>query len=154
MLIGVLLALSWLVLLIRYPSRALPVSLAALALLALLAGWVVWEQQREARRLAQLEIDLRYDPANCSAAQPLALTLRNGSSVALQQLSWKVTAYAPQVSANLAQSGYADSHYRGSGLLQPGAQWQDCLALPPLREGYRASTLAFRAEQLRGRFAD
>lgn len=151
-LIGVLLALSWLILLIRYPSRALPVSLAAFGLLVLLVGWVVWEEQREARHLSRLEIELRHDPAACPAAQPLAVTLRNGSSRPLQQLSWKVSAYAPQVSANLVQNRYADSHYRAAGPLQPGAQWQDCLALPPLREGYRASTLSFRAEQLRGRF--
>lgn len=154
MLIGIILAVTWLILLVRYPSRALPVSLAAAALLATLAGWVIWQQQLEARRLAQLEINLRYDPTGCPAAQPLALTLRNGSGAALQQLSWKVTAYAPQVSANLAESRYAEARYRGPDLLAPGAEWRDCLALPPLREGYRASTLAFRAEQLRGHFVN
>ena len=39
----------------------------------------------------------------------------------------------------------------GPGDLQPGAEWQTCLPLPPLRSGYRASTLAFRAERLQGR---
>lgn len=154
MVIGALLVLSWLILLIRYPSRALPVSLAALALLGLLAGGVIWEQQQEERHLAQLDLSLRFDPASCSAAQPLAVTLHNGSPLALQQLSWKVTAYAPQVSANLAESRYAEARYRGPDLLPAGGEWRDCLTLPPLREGYRASTLAFRAEHLRGHFTD
>lgn len=154
MLIGALLALTWLILLIRYPSRALPVSLAALALLAALAGWVIWQEQRESGRLAQLAITLRFDLQQCPASQPLALTVRNGSDADLQALSFKVTAYAPGVSANLVENRYAEARYRGPGALLAGSQWEDCLSLPPLREGYRASTLAFRAEQLQGRFAD
>jgi hypothetical protein len=152
--IGILLALTWLILLIRYPSRALPVSLAAALLLGLLAGWVIWQQQRQDHRLAQLEIHLSYDPSSCPAAQPLAVSLRNGSRASLQRLSWKVTAYAPQVSANLVESRYAEGRYAGPEMLAAGAQWRDCMALPPLREGYRASTLAFRAELLRGDFVD
>lgn len=154
MLIGALLVLTWLILLIRYPARALPVSLAALVGLALLAGWVVFQQEREQQHLALLELDLRYDSQNCPASRPLALRLKNGSSVALHELSWKVTAYAPGVSANLVENRYADSHYRGPDVLLPDATWQSCLQVPALRPGYRASTLAFRAEDLRGHFAD
>ena len=39
------------------------------------------------------------------------------------------------------------------GELLPGSQWQDCLPLPPLRNGYRAQTLEFRAERLQGTFS-
>lgn len=154
MLIGALLALTWLILLIRYPSRALPVSLAALSCLALLVCWVVWQERQQEQHLAQLEITLSYDLQQCPPSQPLALNLHNGSDSNLQTLSWKVSAYAPQVSANLVENRYAEARYRGPGTLLPGARWQDCLILPALRAGYRASTLTFRAEQLRGRFVD
>jgi hypothetical protein len=38
--------------------------------------------------------------------------------------------------------------------LQAGATWDDCLPTPPLRPGYRAQTLEFRAEHLQGSFSD
>jgi hypothetical protein len=37
--------------------------------------------------------------------------------------------------------------------LLPGSQWQDCLPLPTLRQGYRPQTLEFRAERLQGAFS-
>ena len=42
MLIGALLILTWLVLLLRYPAKALPISLSAVLGLGLVALWVVW----------------------------------------------------------------------------------------------------------------
>ena len=73
MLIGVLLVLSWLILLIRYPLKALPISMAALAGLALVASWVLWQENRDARYLAHLELRLRYDPQQCPADRPKGL---------------------------------------------------------------------------------
>ena len=52
MFIGVLLVVTWLILLLRYPAKALPVSLAAAFGLALVACWVVWLDNREAQQLA------------------------------------------------------------------------------------------------------
>ncbi|MCS7881727.1 multidrug transporter, partial [Pseudomonas aeruginosa] len=44
--------------------------------------------------------------------------------------------------------------YRAPNALLGGDSWHDCLPLPPLRPGYRASTLEFRAERLDGRFGN
>ncbi|MES2818304.1 MAG: multidrug transporter [Pseudomonadota bacterium] len=156
MLIGALLVLTWFVLLIRYPARAVAVSGAALSGLVLLAAWVVWSEHREARQLAHLELRLHYtrDANPCPSDRPLALHLKNGSDTPLLELRWKIAAYAPGDTLNLAQNLYETPRYRGPGELQPGASWQDCLPLPPLRPSYRASTLEFRAEDLQGRFAD
>ncbi|HLA33071.1 MAG TPA: multidrug transporter, partial [Pseudomonas sp.] len=67
MLIGAILLLSWLILLLRYPGKALPISLAALTGLALVASWVLWQESRENRHLAHLELRLSYAPDRCPA---------------------------------------------------------------------------------------
>jgi len=153
MFIGVLLILTWLVLLLRYPAKALPISAAALLGLGLVALWVVWLDNREARQLAHLELRLSYAPQSCPGDRPLRLHLHNANDVPLVELRWRVAAYAPGDSVNLAENLYSAPRYSGPGDLQAGADWQDCLPLPPLRPGYRAQTLEFRAEQLQGSFA-
>ena len=152
MLFGAILVLSWLILLIRYPSKALPISLAALIGLGLVTSWVLWEESRENRHLAHLELRLNYAPDSCPADRPLALNLKNASEAVLVELQWQIAAYRPGDSTNLAERLFETPRYSGPGDLQPGAEWQNCLPLPPLRSGYRASTLEFRAERLQGSF--
>ncbi|UVJ44891.1 multidrug transporter [Pseudomonas sp. LS1212] len=159
MFIGVLLVLTWFVLLLRYPAKAFPVSLAALFGLGLVALWVVWLDNREASQLARLELRLSYAPSSsnpqrCPADRPLLVQLNNGNDVPLLELRWRVAAYAPGDTVNLAENIYAAPRYRGPGELQAGASWEDCLPLPPLRPGYRPQTLEFRAERLQGSFSD
>ena len=153
MIFGAILVLSWFILLIRYPAKALPISLAALAGIGMVASWVLWQESRENRNLAHLELRLSYAPQSCPADRPLQLHLHNGSNAALQELRWQVSAYRPGDSVNLAQRLYEAPRYSGPGELLPGADWQSCLPLPTLRSGYRASTLEFRAEQLQGTFS-
>ena len=152
MLIGAILVLSWLILLIRYPSKALPVSLTALVGLGLVASWVLWQESRDTHDLARLELRLDYTPERCPADRPLALTLKNRSDAALLELQWQIAAYRPGDSVNLAERLYETPHYSGPGELLSGEGWQTCLPVPTLRSGYRASTLEFRAERLQGRF--
>lgn len=153
MLFGAILVLSWLILLIRYPSKALPISLAALIGLGLVASWVLWQESRENRHLAHLELRLSYAPDSCPADRPLALQLKNASEAPLLELHWQIAAYRPGDNVNLAERLYEAPRYSGPGELLPGASWQDCLPLPTLRSGYRARTLEFRAERLQGSFS-
>lgn len=153
MLIGALLILTWIVLLIRYPARALSVSMGALLGLGLVASWVIWQEGREARHLAHLELRMEYAPERCPANRPLAMSLKNASPAALSELRWEIAAYRPGDSVNLAEHLYESPRYRGPGELLAGDTWQDCLPLPTLRPGYRASTLEFRAERVQGRFS-
>ncbi|MBC3346304.1 MULTISPECIES: multidrug transporter [Pseudomonas] len=154
MLIGVLLVITWLILLLRYPAKALPVSLAAFVGLGLVAAWVIWEDSRETRQLARLDLRVSYAPDRCPADRPLLLNMTNGNDVPLIELRWRIAAYAPGDTINLADNQYTAPRYRGPGELQPGADWQDCLPLPPLRPGYRPQTLEFRAERLQGSFSN
>ncbi|KMM85906.1 hypothetical protein SAMN04490203_3738 [Pseudomonas taetrolens] len=154
MFIGILLIITWLVLLLRYPSKALPVSMAALLGLAIVAASVAWLDHREAQQLARLELRLVFAPNECPADRPLSLTLRNSNDVPLTELSWHIAAYAPGDTVNLAENLYTAPRYRGPGELQAGAAWKDCLPMPPLRAGYRPQTLEFKAERLQGSFSN
>ncbi|WP_217475041.1 multidrug transporter [Stutzerimonas stutzeri] len=154
MLIGALLLVCWVILVIRYPFRAVPISLGALLGLGLVAAWVAWQEQREEHLLARLELSLAYAPTACPAAQPLRIVLVNHSSSALRSLRWDVAAYSPGSSLNLVTSNYDAPRYLGPGDLQPGQRWESCAPLPPLRAGYRSSSLEFRAERLQGHFVD
>ncbi|SDT17629.1 multidrug transporter [Pseudomonas oryzae] len=151
MLIGALLTLSWLALLIRYPARAVPLSLAAVFALGLVALLLLWQEQRQRQRLERLELTLALD-AVCPADRPLRARLHNGSDAALHDLRWQVGAYQRGDSINLADSRYDSPHYRAPHTVLAGRDWTECLPLPPLRPGYRAAGLEFRAVRLEGRF--
>lgn len=153
MLIGTLLILSWLALLIRYPAWAIPLNLTAVFALGLVALGVIWQEQAEQRRLEQVELTLALDAA-CPNDRPLRAHLRNGSDAAMHELRWQVGAYQSGDSINLADSRYDSPHYRAPHTLLAGSNWSECLPLPPLRAGYRASSLEFRAERLRAYFGD
>jgi len=154
MLIGAVLILTWLVLLLRYPAKALPVSLAAAVGLGIVALCVIWQDSRETRQLERLGLRLDYSPQQCPVGRPLLVLIDNTNDVPLRELRWQVAAYAPGDTVNLAENAYTAPRYRGPGELQAGSQWQDCLPLPPLRQGYRPQTLEFRAEHVQGSFAD
>ncbi len=154
MLIGAILALTWLILLLRYPAKALPLSLAAVFGVGLIALWVLWEERSVERRFARLEIQLSYSPQDCPADRPLAIQVRNGGDATLRDFAWQVQAFRPGDTINLAQPSYDHPRYLGPAELQPGARWQDCLPLPPIRQGYRAQSLEFRAANLHGKFVD
>lgn len=153
MIFGAVLLFTWLILLLRYPSRALPVSLAAAVALGVVAAFVVWEDSRDEQRLERLQLRVDYMPQQCPTGRPLLVLIDNGNKVSLTELRWKIAAYAPGDTVNLAEDTYTAPRYRGPGDLLPGSQWQDCLPMPPLRPGYRPQTLEFRAERLQGTFS-
>lgn len=154
MLYGALLILTWLVLVIRYPRKALPVSLVALGGLLLIAVLVFWQQEREERALAHVEIRLQHDLQQCPANRPLRVELHNGSGHALTGLSWTLQVRQSGQTANLVQGRGERQRHDGPGNLLADARWESCLALPALRPGYRPESLEYRAIELKGRLAD
>lgn len=152
MLFGVVLAITWLILLLRYPTRALPLSLAALAGLAMLAGLLLWQDARHNARLESLTITLRHDRQQCPAERPLHISLHNPQAQRLDRLNWQIEAWLPGESINLVQVHYDNPRYSLPQPLPAGQTWQDCLPLPALRRGYRAASLEYRATNLHGVF--
>lgn len=106
MFIGILLVITWLILLLRYPAKALPVSVAAAIGLGFVAMWVVWLDNRESKQLARLELRIAYAPEQCPADRPLQLKMSNGNDVPLTELRWRIAAYAPGDTVNLADNQY------------------------------------------------
>ncbi len=76
---GALLALTWLILLLRYPAKALPVSLVALTGLLLVGALVLWQDHRDQQRVAQLALTLQWD-ASCPHETPLRANLHQVGS--------------------------------------------------------------------------
>ena len=60
MLIGAILILTWLILVIRHPAKALPISLVAVLGIGLVAAWVLWEERVVDRQLALLDVRVGY----------------------------------------------------------------------------------------------
>jgi len=154
MFIGVLLVITWLILLLRYPAKALPVSMAAAAGLGIVATWVIWMDHRELKQLERLELRIIYAPQHCPADRPLQLTMSNGNDVPLTELRWRVAAYAPGDTVNLADHPSPAPPHRRPRQFTAGGRRGESLPMPPLRPGYRPETLEFRAERLQGSFSD
>ena len=152
MIVGVFLLVAWLILLLKYPAKALPVSLAAIASLGIVAAWVVWQQKHLDHQLARLEVSLRFDPKQCSSVRPIATTIRNTQDTTLVSLSWRIAAYFPGDRNDLAANDYSRPSYTASQGISPGQTWSTCLPVPSLRHGYRAETLSYRAIALEGTF--
>lgn len=154
MLFGILLAITWLILLIRYPHKALPVSLIVLCGFALLASYALWQQQAQEQSLQQISITLHYAPEQCPPAKPLQVSIHNQNNKSVHELRWKLYVQQPGQSANLIQGRSQNLHYDAPQPLAAHASWQTCLPLPTLTPGYRPASLDFHAVDLRGHFRD
>lgn len=119
-----------------------------------MAAIVIWQDSRETRQLEQLDIRLVYAPQQCPTDRPLHVSITNRNKASLLELRWRIAAYASGDTVNLADNTYTSARYRGPGELQADGNWQDCVPVPVLRNGYRPQTLEFRAEHLQGSFSD
>jgi len=152
MLPPVLIPLTWLALLLRYPKRTLAIGVPLLLILGSIAGWLILDQRNNQYLLDHLDMQISYAPTQCPTDTPLLVQLRNNTDQSLKDLQWRIAAYRPGENINLIETLYTESRYSSSSPLVSGTQWQTCLPLPSLRAGYRASTLEFRVERRQGHF--
>lgn len=143
---------TWLALLIRYPKRTLAIAVPVFTGILGIAIWVQWQEKSNEHLLNQLSIQLDFSTANCPADRPLAIKIENTTEYTLSELRWQVAAYRPGERVNLARSGFDETSYMLPNVLLAKQSWQHCLPLPNLRAGYRASTLEFSAQSLKGKF--
>lgn len=153
MFFGVLLIITWLILLLRYPAKALPVSLVAAVGLGFVAMWVVWLDNREAAQLARLELRISYAPSNalpiapCSSNSAMAMTSPHRIALARRRLC--AGRYGQPGRQRLCCPTLSRPR-RIAGRHHLGRLPADAAAAP----GYRPQTLEFRAERLQGSFCD
>lgn len=152
MLPPVLIPLTWLGLLLRYPKRTLMIGVPLLAILGSIAGWLILDNRHTQQLLDHLDIQISYAPSECSADAPLSVHLRNNTDKSLKDLQWRIAAYRPGENINLVETLFTEARYSSVSPLVAGAQWHTCLPLPSLRAGYRASTVEFRIERRQGHF--
>lgn len=149
---GALLALTWLILLLRYPAKALPVSLVAMTGLLLVGALVLWQDHRDQQRVAQLALTLQWD-ANCPHETPLRANLHNRSEHTLLALTWQISAELPGQGIELVSERLARGNFRVDQGLAPNEQWQHCLPLPRLRDGVNPAALSYTGIRLQAHFA-
>ena len=146
---GIVLLLVWLVLLVRFPRLMLPATGILIGIAVLLAAGVGINQWRHDQRVSQIEISIHYAPDSCDFGKPLQVHINNPTSRTISQLDWQISATQPGYNTNLVNTRNV---YQIDQPLQNKEQWQQCYALPPLRSGYRATDLAFHAEQVHANF--
>jgi len=147
-----LIPLTWIALLLRYPKRTLAIGVPVIAVLASIAGWLIFDERNNQHLLDRLDMQISYAPSQCSTDAPLRVQLRNNTDKSLKDLQWRIAAYRPGENINLVETLFTEARYSSSSPLVPAAEWLTCLPLPSLRAGYRASTLEFRIERRQGHF--
>ena len=150
--LGIVLLMVWLVMLVRFPRIMLPASGIIVVLALLLAAVVGIKQWRHESRVDQLEISVRFAPADCDFGKPILVSIQNASGRTARQVSWQLQATQPGANANLLDLGVTGSTYQMDQPLHADARWQQCYAAPPLRSGYRAADLQYQAQRVRAEF--
>lgn len=139
-------------LLFRYPKQTIIILCVLLGVFISLATAVALQQNKTVQALNELLLTIDYQPEQCGKQTPLAVTLHNTHKHSLSQLSWSIAAYRPNSTLNVAQPVHPNPRYSAEQLLAPNAQWSTCLEVPPLRAGYSAASLVFKAENRNGKF--
>ncbi|MGV8216090.1 multidrug transporter, partial [Pseudomonas aeruginosa] len=76
------------------------------------AAFVVVLPDHPGRHLQRQELRLSYAPERCPVDRPLAVELKNGSDRPLLELRWRIAAYRPGDSVNLADTSFDSPRYR------------------------------------------
>lgn len=147
--LALILLVVWILLLLRFPRVMLPASFGVLGVALLIGGAVAVKQWLDARQLARIDIRIQYLPQECEFGKPLQVSITNNSDLTARRISWQMLARQPGYSSNLLDVGSRDASWETDTALAPGAHWQQCLAVPRLRSGYRAEQLEYQAQHLR-----
>ncbi len=83
--------------------------------------------------LGRVEMAVRYDPATCSDAFPLRISIDNKSGRRVKEVKWSIAVLKPGYLINIAKVG-AGSDYQRDAIIKPGETTWTCSALPILQE--------------------
>ena len=81
----------------------------------------------------RVELVVRYDPATCSDAFPLRISIDNKSGRRVKEVKWSIAVLKPGYLVNIAKRG-AGNDYQWDAIIKPGETTWTCLALPILQE--------------------
>ena len=129
MLPPLLIPLTWIALLLRYPKRTLAIGVPIIVVLASIAGWLILDERNNQQLLDHLDIQISYAPTQCPPDTPLHVQLGNNTDKSLKDLQWRIAAYRPGENINLVETLFTEARYSSSSPLVAGAQWQTCLQI-------------------------
>ena len=154
--VGVVVVLIFLACLFNFPKQTLVVTgvLIAIAVVGVMS-MIESERQKTAQRERDanaINISVSYSPSTCSSAQPLLVSVGNGSARTLNAVRFYLGAYRPGRSTNLLSYHSIDF----DRILPPSQRGDLCFQLPTGLSYDPGSLpiLAFRAEDKRPIFAD
>ncbi|MBI4681220.1 MAG: hypothetical protein HY753_08500 [Nitrospirae bacterium] len=127
--IGLIALFGFLFFLINYPRQILTGIGIIVGVVALLIFVTIYLPEQN-RKMIQDKIDIKvaYGINNCGmGGRSLSISIYNGSNKTISKVTWRVDAYQPGYSTNLA--GY-DNDYYCDKILKPGERWTSCYTVP------------------------
>lgn len=125
---------AFVLVLVRFPKQTIGCSVA-LVVLAVLSIALLLEHDKERgerarERDAAVAVSIAFARTTCGAANPLAVTVRNGTSDTLNAVEMRLEVYRPGFSTDLLQSSYDEHTLKWDKILAPGQQATLCYSLP------------------------
>jgi hypothetical protein len=81
----------------------------------------------------RVEMAVGYDPATCSDAFPLRISIDNKGGKRVNEVKWSIAVLKPGYLVNIAKHG-AGNDYQWDAIIKPGETTWTCSALPILLE--------------------
>ncbi len=115
-------------LLFMFPRQMVRI-LAASAVVGLaIGGYFYWEKHQMDGQRGAVSVTVNYDGESCSEAEPLLVTIVNGSSYPIARVDWVFSARRPGTRAEL--TGGWLQRYSSEQKISPGQQFTGCYPAP------------------------
>jgi hypothetical protein len=140
------LAIAFIILLIKFPKKTLVVAAILSALTLAVFGILAHntEKDREEYKAEQdrVVVTVAYNNALCGPAYPLQVTIQNNGTKTVSRVNFRLGAYLPGYSTNHA--GYEE--FTSDKIIKSGESFFQCFRIPTLGDGTKEDTLQWRIE--------
>ncbi len=150
---GLLFAIIFLIVLIRFPRQTL--SVIGLLIVGIIILWhttiTIPENARKARD-GKIQLLVSYNTEVCSPEYPLNIVIVNKSDKTIADTNWELAAYIPGHSSNLVD--YSGEDYSCDKIIKAGESWSICYKLPEKLESsnYELGKLEYKIQYRRFNF--
>lgn len=135
------------VLLYFVPKRAALILTVVAAMITLFGTWVFWMDMREQERFNQVSAGLMLDRSECPKEAPLRYQLENNSQHKLYRVFFRYSIYRKGYSTAVSRS--YRNEVTADKILEAGASFTKCIALPEIPEEIPDDELEFRIDHKR-----
>lgn len=132
------------------------IAIAGVAVVAILICLLVITgiNKRDKEKEESVVVRVRFDTKACSPDFPLHVTITNGGSNAISEVTWYFAAYRAGYSSNLVESysGSRNAHAASDKILGRGESYSVCYKAPTIKGGAELDQLEWKAELKSVRF--